>query len=98
MKNMTTLKSLKEKVLADPEANEEYSKLEPEFKIIETLLTMRTKAGLTQLEVAQLMGTQESNISRLEKGTGNPTVKTLCNYAKACGFNLNLGFSSATCK
>ncbi|MGR5541362.1 helix-turn-helix domain-containing protein, partial [Vibrio campbellii] len=34
-----------------------------------------------------------SNVSRLEKGTGNPTIKTLMKYAKACGCQLDFGFT-----
>ncbi|MEZ8822387.1 helix-turn-helix domain-containing protein [Vibrio sp. 10N.222.54.A1] len=41
------------------------------------------------------MGTKESNVSRLEKGTGNPTIKTLMKYAKACGCQLDFGFTHA---
>ncbi|WP_323131681.1 helix-turn-helix domain-containing protein [Vibrio algarum] len=53
---------------------------------------MRQNAGLTQYEVAERMGTKEANISRLEKGNGNPTIKTLTKYAKACGCQLDLSY------
>ncbi len=90
---MNKLQALKEKAFKNPEVKAEYDALEPEFKLISTLLSMREVAGLTQLQVAQRMGTKESNVSRLEKGVGNPTVKTLVRYAKACGCNLNLEFT-----
>ncbi|QXF31961.1 transcriptional regulator [Photorhabdus akhurstii] len=66
----------------------------PEFELINTLLRMRHAAGLTQNQVAQRMGTKEANISRLEKGNGNPTFKTLLNYAKACNCELHFGFKT----
>ncbi|MFW1503806.1 helix-turn-helix domain-containing protein [Vibrio parahaemolyticus] len=56
---------------------------------------MREEAGLTQQQVAERMGTKEGNISRLEKGKGNPTLKTLLGYAKACGCQLNFGYKHA---
>ncbi|MCZ6249808.1 helix-turn-helix transcriptional regulator [Vibrio parahaemolyticus] len=59
------------------------------------MLSMRESAGLTQQQVAERMGTKETNISRLEKGTSNPTIKTLMKYAKACGYQLDLGFKHA---
>lgn len=92
---MNNLQSLKKKALSNPKVKAEYEALEPEFKFIDTLLSMRESAGLTQLEVAERMGTKESNVSRLEKGTGNPTIKTLMKYAKACGCQLDFGFTHA---
>ena len=50
----------------------------------------RKLAGLSQEEVAKKLGTQKSNISRLEKGSSNPRWKTLQNYAEACGFELSM--------
>ncbi|MEK9499126.1 helix-turn-helix transcriptional regulator [Photorhabdus sp. P32] len=91
---MNSLKSLKSKALANPDVKAEYDALEPEFELINTLLRMRHAAGLTQNQVAQRMGTKETNISRLEKGNGNPTLKTLLNYAKACNCELHFGFKT----
>ncbi|MDB1122404.1 helix-turn-helix transcriptional regulator [Vibrio sp. kj40-1] len=89
---MNTLKSLKLKALSDAEVKHEYDALEAEFNFIHALLCMRQNAGLTQYEVAERMGTKEANISRLEKGNGNPTIKTLTKYAKACGCQLDLSY------
>lgn len=91
---MSELDILIEEGLKNPEVKAEYDALESEFNIINTLLEMRSKAGLTQSEVAQRMGTQKNNVSRLEAGKGNPTIKTLENYAKACGCGLNLSYHS----
>jgi transcriptional regulator with XRE-family HTH domain len=51
---------------------------------------MRSKAGFTQAQVAERMGTSKSNISRLEHGNSNPSWSTLLKYAHACGFELSL--------
>jgi transcriptional regulator with XRE-family HTH domain len=82
------IQNLKDKALKNSAVQEEYAQLEAEFALIDTLLTMRKKAHLTQDEVAKKMGTQKSNISRLERGASNPSWKTLQNYAHACGFEL----------
>ncbi|MGC3978230.1 MAG: helix-turn-helix transcriptional regulator [Paludibacteraceae bacterium] len=37
----------------------------------------RQKAGLTQLELADLCGFEKANISRIERGCTNLTIKTL---------------------
>ncbi len=89
-----SIKHLKDKAFQNSEVKAEYDKLEPEFELIETLLAMRKKSHLTQDEIAQKMGTQKGNISRLEKGNGNPSWKTLQNYAKACGFEIHMKFKA----
>ncbi len=85
-----SIQKLKNRALQNSEVKKEYEKLEDEFNLIDQLLTMRTKAGLTQAQVAEKMHTQKSNVSRLEKGNTNPSWSTLMKYAHACGFELTL--------
>ena len=92
---MSRLQALKAKALQNPDVKQAYDELGPEFELINTLLSMREEAGLTQQQVAERMGTKEGNISRLEKGKGNPTLKTLLGYAKACGCQLSFGYKHA---
>ena len=87
-----SLDNLKKRLFKNPEVKAEYDKLGTEFALINTLITMRKEAGLTQEQVASLMGTQKSNISRLEHGETNPQLSTLQKYAKACGCELTVGF------
>lgn len=89
------LNNLKNRALQNPEVKAEYESLSEEFALIDSLISMRKKSGLTQEDVAQKMGTQKSNISRLEKGSGNPSWKTLQNYAHACGFEIFMKFKEA---
>jgi transcriptional regulator with XRE-family HTH domain len=90
-----SLSALKQKAFENPEVKTAYDDLGDEFELISTLLTMREKSGLTQGELAKKMGTRAPNISRLESGRANPSLKTLVNYAHACGFKLDLGFKHA---
>lgn len=53
------LKTLKEKALKNEEVKQAYDALESEFALIDSLLTMRQKAGLTQEELAKRMGTHK---------------------------------------
>lgn len=89
---MTKLQQLKQRALRNPDVKREYEALAEEFELIDKLLSMRTAAGLTQEELAQRMGTQKSNICRLEKGNANPSWKTLKRYAHACGFEISVDF------
>ena len=90
-----SLSALKQKAFENPEVKAAYDDLGDEFELISTLITMREKSGLTQDEVAKKMGTRAPNISRLESGRANPSLKTLVSYAHACGFKLDLGFKHA---
>ena len=87
---MKSFKDFKKKALENPEVRKEYDTLQDEFNLIDQLVTMRTSAGLTQEEVANKLGTNKSNISRLEHGKGNPSWSTLNKYAAACGFRVKL--------
>ncbi len=51
----------------------------------------RLRAGLTQTELAQRVGTARSQISRYERGDVLPSLETLRRLIRACG--LELGFS-----
>jgi transcriptional regulator with XRE-family HTH domain len=46
-------------------------------------------AGLTQNEVAMAMGTTQSVISRIERGT-NVSIETLERYVSVCGRHLQV--------
>lgn len=89
-----SIQHLKNKAFQNPEVKAEYDQLEEEFALIDTLITMRKKSGLTQDEIAQKMGTKKSNISRLEKGGSSPSWRTLQNYAHACGFEISMKFKT----
>lgn len=90
---MAKLSDLKSQLMQDPDFKQGYEALDEEFQLIEALIDMREKSGLTQEQIAHKMGTQKSNISRLESGNGNPGWKTLQNYAHACGFKIHLQYT-----
>lgn len=89
-----SLTSLKERAFENKSVKDSYDELYEEFELISYLITMREQSGLTQSQIAEKMGTKSPNISRLESGRSNPSLKTLSNYAFACGFKLNLGFTA----
>ncbi|EBA01048.1 helix-turn-helix domain-containing protein [Marinobacter sp. ELB17] len=85
-----SLKALKQKALQNELVRTEYEKLAGEFDLMNQLITMRTSAGLTQEQLAKRIGTAKGNISRLERGKGNPSWATLEKYANACGYQVKL--------
>jgi len=91
---MLTHKELTKKMLSDPKVKAEYNLLNEEFSLFDELLKARMNAGLTQAEVADLMGTKTPAIARLEAGGGNnqhsPSISTLRKYATAVGCHLEI--------
>lgn len=72
------------------EYREAYEGLDDEFALVSSLLEARTRAHLSQAEVASRMGTTESAVSRLESGRVKPSTRTLERYAKATGHKLRI--------
>jgi predicted transcriptional regulator len=80
----------KEKILQNQEVLEELKNTEAEYKIIEEIIAARQEKNLTQKDLAELVGTKQSNISRLESGNYNPTLDFLNKIARAIGKELEV--------
>ena len=78
--------------MKDPKYRREYEALEEEFSLVAALLEARTRAGLTQEQVAQRMKTTQAVIARLEGGGSKPSTRTLERYAEATGSRLKITF------
>ena len=61
-----TFKEFKKKALAHPKVKEEYESLSAAYDLRKNLIRLRKEAGLTQEELADILQTKKSNISRLE--------------------------------
>ena len=64
--------------------------IEPEFQAILALYETRTELGITQKELSERSGIRQSNISRIERGTCSPTIRTLSELAYAMGKKLEI--------
>lgn len=86
------------KALKRKEFRKEYDKLGEEYTLVCQMLTARSRSGLTQEAVAELMGTTKSAVSRLEAaGKHAPSLTTLKKYAKAVGCNLEIKLVPTAC-
>lgn len=83
---------LKDELENDPVLKREYDALAPEYELIEAMIRARLESGLTQGELARRCGMRQSNISRLERGCGNPTFKMLKKIANAMDSDLVVDF------
>ncbi|MBK1735513.1 transcriptional regulator [Halorhodospira abdelmalekii] len=81
---------LRSKLLDNPEVREEYERLAPELELIDSLVRARTRAGLTQADLAKRMQTSQSVVARLEGGRTMPSLSTLRRYADATGSQLKV--------
>ncbi|WP_295388862.1 helix-turn-helix transcriptional regulator [uncultured Thiodictyon sp.] len=82
---MIDLTDLKARLLEDPDTLKEYEAQTPEFDIAHELIAARARAGLSQAQVAERMGTSQSTVARLESGRTRPSLRTLDRYASATG-------------
>lgn len=92
---MTRLKDLHKKWMGDAAYRREYEALEEEFSLASALIDARSRAGLTQEELAEKMDTSQSAIARMESGRSIPSGNTLKRFAKATGTRLRITFEPA---
>lgn len=84
-------KAFLKKVLKRKGFRRAYEDLEEEYRLAREMLAARSRFGLTQEAVAELMGTTKSAVSRLEAaGKHAPSLTTLKKYAHAVGCRLEI--------
>ena len=87
-----------DKKLKDPCFKEEWDAIEPEFAVVQALIDARLETGLTQSELSKITGIAQGDISKLERGNGNPSIKTLKRLAAGMGKTLKIEFVDADLK
>ena len=83
---------LKQELANDEELKKEYEALEIEYQLKQALIEIRKGQKMTQKELAALTGIHQSDISKIENGTANPTVKVLQRLAKGLNKKLVIQF------
>ena len=78
--------------LEDQEFKKEYEALQPEHAIIQAIIDARRQSGLTQKELSERTGIAQGDISKLERGNANPSIRTLQRLADGMGMILKLEF------
>jgi len=76
--------------LQDPEIKRVYDSLSLASVIAKEIVLLRNRRNLTQRELAELVGTQQSAISRLETGMSLPSLSFLEKVAAALGTNISI--------
>ena len=82
--------------LTDPAVKAEYDALEPEFAIIQAMIDARKSSGLTQKQLSERTGIAQADISKLESGNANPSLKTLQRLAAGMGMKIKISVVDET--
>ena len=88
-----TLKEYKNKRMQNPDFEKAYDEVQPEMNVIRAMIDARIAQNLTQKELAERTGIAQTEISRLENGTRNPSIKLLQRLAEGMGMVLNVTFT-----
>lgn len=81
--------------MKDPAFKAEWDALDPEFSVIEAMLKARKETGLTQQQLSERTGIAQTDISKLERGNGKPSLRTLQRLAAGMGMRLKIEFVPA---
>ena len=88
-----TFKSRLQEDIKDPEFKKYYEEERQALKLAIKIVELRSQKGLTQQELAKLMGTSQQAISRIESGEYEGfTLKTLEKIAEATGMRVKIEF------
>ena len=89
---MKTFNEFVDEQLKDPEFATEYDAIQPEMDVIRAIVDARTSQNMTQKELAEKTGINQADISKLENGTRNPSLKLLKRLAAGMDMVLRIEF------
>ena len=89
-KESVSFDSIKNVLMLDEEFKVEYDRLQPRYEVISQIIKARKEQNMTQAELAKRVGTQKSNISRLESGNYNPSLDFLIKVTQSLGKELKI--------
>ena len=87
---MSEFRDLLNEQLKDPEFKKEWDDIQPEMDVIRAMIDNRIAQNLTQKELAERTGINQADISKLENGTRNPSLKMLKRLAAGMGMALKI--------
>lgn len=89
---MSEFKELLNEQLRDETFKKEWEDIQPELDVIRAMINARISQNLTQKELAERTGINQADISKLENGTRNPSLKLLKRLAAEMGMALKIEF------
>ena len=91
MRKTALMRWIDEQLVADPRLAQAVDDLVAQMKLEQQIVALREKRGLTQKQLARLLGTSQPYVAKLESGrVTNLGVKTLVKCARALGASLSI--------
>ena len=81
--------------MKNPEFKIEYDALTAEYQLINAILDARKAENITQKQLAEKTGIAQSDISKIENGNANPSLKTIERIASGMGMTVRVEFVPA---
>lgn len=81
---------IKEKTTRDPKFAEAWENSRNEYELLHEITRIRKEQSITQKQLAELSGSTQQEISRLEKREHSPALRTLCRIVNSMGYELVL--------
>ena len=92
------LKEYKKRKMQDPEFAVAYEEIQPEMNVIRAVIDARISRNMSQKELAEKTGIAQTEISKLENGTRNPSIKLLQRLAEGMNMVLHVSFTPKASK
>ena len=94
MTKRPTFKDFKKQALKNPDVKAAYDEAAPAYAMKREMIAMRKAKGFTQEDMATLLSTKKSNISRLESVNtdSSPRLATIEEYARVLGYKIKIAF------
>lgn len=89
---MSDFRNYLNKQLENSDFKKEWYFLEPEYNTMQAMIDARKRCNMTQKELAERTGIDQSDISKIETGNANPALSTLKRLADGMDMVLKLEF------
>ena len=91
---MSDFRNYLNRQLQRPSFKAEWDTLQPELTIAQAMIDARKESGLTQKQLSERTGIAQADISKLERGNADPSLRTLQRLAAGMGMNVRIEFVS----
>lgn len=89
---MSDFRRYLEKQMQDSDFKKEWDASQPEYDLMRAIVEARKSRQITQKQLAEKTGIDQSDISKIETGNANPSLSTLKRLAEGMDMILKLEF------
>lgn len=75
---------------SDVEFKKAWDESREEYRLIGEMISLRKTENITQEQLADMIGSKQQVISRIEKRENSPSLKNFCNILNALGYELQI--------